>query len=54
MTEVSICSLAPAPALGTKLHAFKRLSAGYSDAERRLLFAGTAARVYRLDVPDLL
>ena len=38
---------------GVVWNAFKRLSAGYSAEERRLLFAGTAARVYRLDVPGL-
>lgn len=34
-------------------NAFKRLSAGYSAAEKRALFAGTAAEVYRLvPLPD--
>jgi L-fuconolactonase len=32
-------------------NAFKRISAGASDAEKRALFGGTAARVYRLTVP---
>jgi predicted TIM-barrel fold metal-dependent hydrolase len=31
-------------------NAFKRLSSGYSDDERALLFHDTAARVYRIDV----
>ena len=29
-------------------NAFKRISAGASDAEKAALFAGTAARVYRI------
>jgi L-fuconolactonase len=33
---------------GTVWNAFKRLSAGYSSAERKALFEGTAMRVYRL------
>jgi hypothetical protein len=34
-------------------NAFKRLASGASDAEKATLFAGTAARVYRLlDLPD--
>ena len=32
-------------------NAFKRLAAGASDSEKHALFAGTAARVYRLDLP---
>ena len=39
MTEVSICSLAPAPALGTKLHAFKRLSVHAMACARWLVYA---------------
>jgi predicted TIM-barrel fold metal-dependent hydrolase len=34
-------------------NAFKRATAGCSAAERRALFGGTAAAVYRLDVPRL-
>ncbi len=34
-------------------NAFKRLAAGYTDAEQARLFAGTAADVYRLDDVDL-
>lgn len=30
-------------------NAFKRLTSGYSPAERQALFEGTATRVYRLD-----
>jgi predicted TIM-barrel fold metal-dependent hydrolase len=30
-------------------NAFKRLTQGYSQAERAALFHGTATRVYRLD-----
>jgi hypothetical protein len=34
-------------------NAFKRLASGASEAEKAALFAGTAARVYRLlDLPD--
>ncbi|HEY9219326.1 MAG TPA: amidohydrolase family protein [Phenylobacterium sp.] len=32
-------------------NAFKRLAAGWSDAEKTALFSGTATRVYRLDLP---
>jgi predicted TIM-barrel fold metal-dependent hydrolase len=32
-------------------NAFKRFAKDYSEAEKSALFAGTAARVYRLDVP---
>ena len=32
-------------------NAFKRITAGASDAEKRALYSGTAARVYRLQVP---
>ena len=32
---------------------FKRLAAGASVAEKRDLFAGAAARAYRMDYPDL-
>lgn len=38
---------------GVLWNAFKRLSAGASVSEKKALFAGTAARVYRLDVPEL-
>ena len=34
-------------------NAFKRLAAGASEAEKTALFNGTAARVYRLDLPGL-
>jgi len=34
-------------------NSFKKLSAGYSPEERADLFAGTAARVYRLDIAEL-
>jgi len=36
---------------GVLWNAFKRLTAGTAPAEREALFAGTAARVYRLDYP---
>ena len=39
MTEASSCSLAPAPALGTKLHAFKRLSVHAMACARWLVYA---------------
>ena len=39
MTDASICSLAPAPALGTKLHAFKRLSVHAMACARWLVYA---------------
>jgi L-fuconolactonase len=32
-------------------NAFKRITSGASAAERRALYSGTAARVYRLTVP---
>lgn len=35
---------------GVLWNAFKRIAAGYSEAEKRALFSGTAARVYRLEV----
>lgn len=38
---------------GVMWNAFKRIAAGYADPERRHLFAGTAARIYRLDLPAL-
>jgi predicted TIM-barrel fold metal-dependent hydrolase len=38
---------------GIGWNAFKRLAAGYSAKEKRALFAGTAARVYKLDLPSL-
>lgn len=34
-------------------NAFKRLTAGASKHEKAALFGGTAARIYRLDVPEL-
>ena len=37
----------------TVCNAFKRLLSGYSLSERQAVFAGTAARVYRLAVPEL-
>jgi L-fuconolactonase len=37
----------------TVWNAFKRLTTGYSTAERNKLFAKTAAKVYRLDLQDL-
>jgi len=30
-------------------NAFKKIAAGFSDAERAAMFAGTARRVYRLN-----
>ena len=38
---------------GVLWNAFKRLSAGASASEKTALFSGTAARVYRLEVPAL-
>jgi predicted TIM-barrel fold metal-dependent hydrolase len=35
----------------TLWNAFKRIAAGCSEADKRALFSGTAARVYRLDLP---
>jgi predicted TIM-barrel fold metal-dependent hydrolase len=32
-------------------NAFKRITEHASAAEKRALFAGTAARVYRIDIP---
>jgi predicted TIM-barrel fold metal-dependent hydrolase len=34
---------------GTVWNMFKRIAAGCSDEEKKMLFAGTARRVYRLD-----
>jgi hypothetical protein len=31
-------------------NAFKRIAAGYSEAEKTALFSGTAARFYRIEV----
>ncbi|HEY4249940.1 MAG TPA: amidohydrolase family protein, partial [Roseomonas sp.] len=36
---------------GVLWNTFKRLAAGYSPAEKRALFSGTAARVYRIPDP---
>ena len=38
---------------GVVWNAFKRLTAGYTNDERRDLFGRTAARVYRMDLPGL-
>lgn len=37
---------------GVVWNAFKRLTRGYSEEARRALFAGTAARFYRLDLKN--
>jgi len=37
---------------GVLWNAFKRISGGASSAEKKALFSGTAARVYRLSLPD--
>ncbi|MDB5413606.1 MAG: hypothetical protein JWR10_1941 [Rubritepida sp.] len=36
---------------GVLWNAFKRLASGYSPEEKRALFSGTAARVYRIADP---
>ena len=37
---------------GNVCNAYKRLTAGCSREEREMIFAGTAKRVYRIDLPD--
>lgn len=39
---------------GTLCNAYKHLTAGCSDDERQLIFAGTARRIYNLDIEELL
>jgi hypothetical protein len=34
-------------------NAFKRITANYTDAEKRRMFAGTAIEVYKLELPGL-